>query len=118
MFGGIPFEHFAHGGGGMGGMPGSMNGDSAEPPDTEKLYETLEVDKSATQKEIKKAYYRLSKEHHPDKGKFFAFGSVLCLHVMRRKPGLFSRSSVVGGLPAPTRVFLLGLHDKTAGLVR
>ena len=61
MFGGIPFEHFAHGGGGGGG------GDS-EPADTTKLYETLEVEKTASQKEIKKAYFRLSKLHHPDKG--------------------------------------------------
>lgn len=66
MFGGIPFEHFAHG----GGFPGANGGGggSSEPPDTEKLYETLEVDKNATQKEIKKAYFRLSKQHHPDKG--------------------------------------------------
>lgn len=64
MFGGIPFEHFAHGGGGGFGRRGS-----SEPADTTKLYETLEVPKDATQKEIKKAYFRLSKQHHPDKGK-------------------------------------------------
>ena len=64
MFGGIPFEHFAHGGGGFGSRAGS----SGEPPDTTKLYETLEIDKDASQKEIKKAYFRLSKTHHPDKG--------------------------------------------------
>lgn len=67
MFGGIPFEHFAHGGGGgFGGPPG--RGGSAEPADTTKLYETLELEKDASQKEIKKAYFRLSKVHHPDKG--------------------------------------------------
>lgn len=69
MFGGIPFEHFAHGGGGSfggGGMGG--RGGGGEPPDTTKLYETLEVEKDATPKEIKKAYFRLSKMHHPDKG--------------------------------------------------
>ena len=66
MFGGIPFEHFAHGGG--GGFPGGSMGGSSEPPDTTKLYETLEVEKDATPKEIKKAYFRLSKTHHPDKG--------------------------------------------------
>jgi hypothetical protein len=56
MFGGIPFEHFAHGGGGGsgGGSFGAGRSGSAEPPDTTKLYETLEVDKDATQKEIKK----------------------------------------------------------------
>jgi len=70
MFGGIPFEHFAHGGGGGGGFPGSgpPSGNGGAPPDTNKLYETLEVEKNATQKEIKKAYFRLSKQHHPDKG--------------------------------------------------
>lgn len=63
MFGGIPFEH-------MGGMPGGMGGmggPSAD-VDTTKLYETLEVDKDADAKEIKKAYRRLSRTHHPDKG--------------------------------------------------
>ena len=66
MFGGIPFEHFAQGGGGGGSFGGSMN--SGEPADTTKLYETLEVEKDASQKDIKKAYFRLSKTHHPDKG--------------------------------------------------
>mmetsp|Transcript_6017 Transcript_6017/g.12677 ORF Transcript_6017/g.12677 Transcript_6017/m.12677 type:complete len:419 (-) Transcript_6017:289-1545(-) len=68
MFGGIPFEHFAHGGGGGGSFGGSMGGGGGEPADTTKLYETLEVEKTATAKEIKKAYFRLSKTHHPDKG--------------------------------------------------
>ena len=68
MFGGIPFEHFAHGGG--GGFPGGGmgRGGGGEPPDTEKLYETLEVAKDATAKDIKKSYFRLSKVHHPDRG--------------------------------------------------
>jgi len=61
MFGGgIPFGHFP--GGGRGGpMP-------AEDVDTTKLYETLGVDKSASKKDIRKAYMKLSKTHHPDKG--------------------------------------------------
>ena len=66
MFGGIPFEAFAGGGGMPGGM-GGMGGPSKD-VDTTKLYETLEVDKGADQKEIKKAYRRLSRVHHPDKG--------------------------------------------------
>ena len=42
MFGGIPFEHFGSFSG--GGFPGGMGGGgAAEPPDTTKLYETLEV---------------------------------------------------------------------------
>ena len=72
MFGGIPFEHFAHGGGGFPGGGGGggrrSNGGGAAAADTTKLYETLEVEKTATAKEIKKAYFRLSKLHHPDKG--------------------------------------------------
>ena len=66
MFGGIPFEHFAHGGG--GGMPGGMGGGPREDVDTEKLYETLGVEKDADEKEIKKAYRKLAIKHHPDKG--------------------------------------------------
>ncbi|GFH51450.1 DnaJ homolog subfamily A member 2 [Chaetoceros tenuissimus] len=62
MFGGIPFEHF--GAGGMPGMGGAPSGDV----DTEKLYETLEISKDASEKDIKKAYRRLSRVHHPDKG--------------------------------------------------
>lgn len=64
MFGGIPFEHFQSG----GGMPGGMGGrGGGEPVDTTKLYETLEVEKDASSKEIKKAYFKLSKVHHPDR---------------------------------------------------
>ena len=61
---------FGGGGGGGGGDPfGGMGGRG--PPkdvDTTKLYETLEVDKNATQKEIRKSYMKLSRTHHPDKG--------------------------------------------------
>jgi len=68
MFGGIPFEHFAHGGMGGGAGMGGARPEPSGPVDTTKLYETLEVEKTATAKEIKKAYFRLSKLHHPDKG--------------------------------------------------
>ena len=69
MFGGIPFEHFAQGGsfgGGGGSGRGMGGGGSSAPADTTKLYETLEIEKTATPKEIKKAYFSLSKIHHPD----------------------------------------------------
>jgi DnaJ homolog subfamily A member 2 len=57
FFGGDPFQHFGqhHGGGGGGG---------ARRPradvDTTKLYETLGIEKSADEKEIKKAYRKLA----------------------------------------------------------
>lgn len=65
MFGGgIPFEQFA------GGFPGASGSGrmQTDDVDTSKLYETLEVEKTATQKEIRKAYMKLSRTHHPDKG--------------------------------------------------
>lgn len=66
MFGGIPFEHFAHGGGGAGGgFPGARAGSG--PVDTTKLYETLGIEKDASEKDIKKAYRKLSLKHHPDR---------------------------------------------------
>lgn len=52
------------GGGGMGGRGGG----SREPPNTTELYETLGVDKDATKGAIKKAYHKLCRTHHPDKG--------------------------------------------------
>lgn len=45
-------------------MPGGRKRDT----DTNKLYETLGVPKEATQSEIKKAFMKHAKEHHPDKG--------------------------------------------------
>jgi len=65
MFGGIPFEHFASAGGSFGG---GRAGKPSKDVDTTKLYETLDVSKNADEKEIKKAYRKLSRVHHPDKG--------------------------------------------------
>jgi len=64
--GGDPFaQHFHHGGGRRGGG-GSRSAPSNV--DTNKLYETLGVPKTATSKEIKTAYRKLAVQHHPDKG--------------------------------------------------
>lgn len=55
-------------GGGMpGGMPG-RGGGGGEPPNTTELYEVLGVDKKADTSTIKKAYYKLARVKHPDKG--------------------------------------------------
>ena len=54
-------EHFFGGGGGMPGM-------EEKDVDTDKLYETLGVEKSATQAQIKKAFRKLAVKHHPDRG--------------------------------------------------
>ena len=51
----------------MGGM-GGMGGRSREPANTTEYYETLGVSKDATKGAIKKAYFKLCKTHHPDKG--------------------------------------------------
>jgi len=59
---------------GPGGMPGGMGGPggrgrgSRKDVDTTKFYKQLEVEKSANDSEIKKAYRKLAVKHHPDKG--------------------------------------------------
>ena len=53
-----------HGGGGGGGG-GAMRRPAA---DTNKFYELLGIDKSATEADIKKAYRKQAMQHHPDKG--------------------------------------------------
>jgi DnaJ family protein A protein 2 len=64
FFGGDPFEHFAHAGGGRGRAGPSRSANV----DTTKLYETLGVQKTDDEKTIKKAYRKLAVKHHPDKG--------------------------------------------------
>lgn len=64
FFGGDPFaEHFSQARGSRGG-----GRRPAANVDTTKLYETLEVEKDADSKTIKKAYRKLAVKHHPDKG--------------------------------------------------
>jgi len=60
--GGDPFEHFHNGGMGGGGGGGGRRG-PAKDVDTTKLYETLKIEKSANEKEIKKAYRKLAVRH-------------------------------------------------------
>jgi len=56
FFGADPFEHYGHPGGtGNGGGP-STNGNV----DTSKLYDTLGIEKSADEKDIKKAFRKLA----------------------------------------------------------
>lgn len=67
FFGGQGGDPFGGGGnpfGGGGGGGGPPRGDV----DTTKLYETLGVEKTASKKDIRKAYMKQSRIHHPDKG--------------------------------------------------
>ena len=57
FFGGDdPFEHMR----GAGRRRG--------PVDNSKLYEVLGVPKNASEADIKKAYRKMARDHHPDKG--------------------------------------------------
>jgi hypothetical protein len=57
--GGNPFE----GMGGMGGM-----GRPRGPVDNKGLYEALGVGQKASASEIKKAFHKKARDHHPDRG--------------------------------------------------
>jgi len=53
----------------MDGFPGKGGGrGGSKNVDTTKFYKQLEVDKNASEAEIKKAYRKLAVKHHPDKG--------------------------------------------------
>lgn len=51
---------------GDGGFPGQQ--EPEEPADTDAFYNTLGVNKEASQNDIKKAYRKKAMRHHPDKG--------------------------------------------------
>jgi len=55
-------------GGPFGGGGGMFEEESQKEVDNEGLYKILNVDKKATTSQIKKAFFKLAKKHHPDKG--------------------------------------------------
>ena len=60
--GGFPFGDFEE----MGGMPG--RGGPPKEIDNTKFYKVLGVEKDADFSQIKKAYFKLARTHHPDRG--------------------------------------------------
>jgi hypothetical protein len=57
-------------GGGMGGMPHGMPGMGREPPrrrevSNTRFYEILEIERTASDADIKKAFRKQAMKHHP-----------------------------------------------------
>eukprot|EP00471_Norrisiella_sphaerica_P005506 CAMPEP_0184487516 /NCGR_PEP_ID=MMETSP0113_2-20130426/10163_1 /TAXON_ID=91329 /ORGANISM="Norrisiella sphaerica, Strain BC52" /LENGTH=462 /DNA_ID=CAMNT_0026869855 /DNA_START=143 /DNA_END=1531 /DNA_ORIENTATION=- len=86
---------------------------AAEPVDNEKLYKVLGVEKDADAKRIKKAYFKLARVHHPDKGgdeeKFKEIQRAYDVLSDESKREIYDRYGEKGlesgGSPAPTSIF-------------
>jgi len=65
--GGIPPGAFGKGGG-KGGVDDEDDAEEPSEVDNSRLYDLLGVDKDASSTDIKKAYHKMAKTHHPDKG--------------------------------------------------
>ena len=94
-------QFFSGGFPGFGGFGGD-DGMDEEPKDanTTELYETLGVDKNSTGPEIKKAYLKLARVHHPDKGgdaeKFKEIASAYEVLSNDEKRGLYDKYGLDG----------------------
>ena len=63
MFGGASYTHTSSFSAFFNSVP-----ESSREVDTKALYSILDVTKDANHTQIKKAFHKLAKEHHPDKG--------------------------------------------------
>jgi len=62
------FEDLFGGSSGFHGSQGSRGSRTREPVDTDAMYKVLNVEKNATLKEVKKAWRKLARKLHPDRG--------------------------------------------------
>mmetsp|Transcript_16966 Transcript_16966/g.25469 ORF Transcript_16966/g.25469 Transcript_16966/m.25469 type:complete len:476 (+) Transcript_16966:40-1467(+) len=53
---------------GGGGFPGMGRMEEEEPADTQKLYDLLGIEKTANQSQVRKAFHKAARKHHPDRG--------------------------------------------------